>query len=789
MLKKPLNEHFQNEVSKTKQRYFESESTTVTNGNHHNNNLRNGQETNGHADDDAVNGNGVHANGHHMIGSVTNGNILRARLAEERELEKAIQDETLKAKAKLLQDIRLDVADDGLAWTRDGKIYRDGPDQILPSRAMRVWDAKGAVKIRPMGTGRMENTQPISVPSFLKKCADRAPNRLALRVKRNGEWQRWTYKEYLNDVRTAAKGFIALGLEPYHAVCILGFNSPEWFISDLGAIFAGGFAAGIYTTNAPDACAYCAEDSKANIYVVEDEKQLAKVLEVRDKLPHLKAIIQYTGEPTAPGVLSWAKLMTLGNQQSDDVLEERLKRIAINQCCTLIYTSGTTGNPKGVMLSHDNLTWMAHVNEEWAGFREVTDTHQEEVVSFLPLSHVAAQMADMYCPLSVCGAVAFADKNALKGTLVDNLQEVRPTKFLAVPRVWEKIHEKITEVGRSTTGIKRVIANWAKAKGLETNLKKMNGVPDAESLGFKVANKVVFSKIQEKLGLDRCDLNLSGAAPISPDVLRFFMSLNIVVTEAYGMSECSGPHCMATGSAYRIGSVGKTMVGCKTKISNPDKDGNGEILMGGRHVCMGYLNQEDKTRAALDDEGFMHSEDIGRLDADGFLFITGRLKEILITAGGENVAPVPIEDTIKGELPLVSQAVVIGDKLRFLSTLLTLKTEVDVNTQEPLDKLTPMCKDWIEKNSGCTVNTLPDVLNELYKKKNKQLIQAIQSGIDRTNARATSQAQKIQKWVILPMDFSIPGGELGPTLKLKRSVVYEKYSETIADMYKFGQRE
>jgi long-chain-fatty-acid--CoA ligase ACSBG len=198
-------------------------------------------------------------------------------------------------------------------------------------------------------------------------------------------------------------------------------------------------------------------------------------LEIRDRLPHLKAIIQYTGEPTAPGVLSWAKLMTLGNQQSDDVLEERLKRIAINQCCTLIYTSGTTGNPKGVMLSHDNLTWMAQVNEEWAGFREISDTHQEEVVSFLPLSHVAAQMADMYCPLSCCGAVAFADKNALKGTLVDNLQEVRPTKFLAVPRVWEKIHEKITEVGRSTTGIKRVIANWAKAKGLETNVKKMNG--------------------------------------------------------------------------------------------------------------------------------------------------------------------------------------------------------------------------------------------------------------------------------------------------------------------------
>jgi len=240
-------------------------------------------------------------------------------------------------------------------------------------------------------------------------------------------------------------------------------------------VIFSGFAAGIYTTNSPESCAYCAMDSEANIFVVEDEKQLAKVLQIRDQLPHLKAIIQYTGEPTAKGVLSWAELMLLGSQQSDDALEARLKTISINQCCTLIYTSGTTGNPKGVMLTHDNLAWMAHVNERWGGFKEATDAFQEVVISFLPLSHVAAQMADLYCPLSVGGLLAFADKDALKGTLVENMKEILPTKFLAVPRVWEKMHEKITEIGRSTTGIKKMIATWAKGKGMEHNMKKMNG--------------------------------------------------------------------------------------------------------------------------------------------------------------------------------------------------------------------------------------------------------------------------------------------------------------------------
>jgi len=256
-----------------------------------------------------------------------------------------------------------------------------------------------------------------------------------------------------------------------------------------------------------------------------------------------------------------------------------------------------------------------------------------------------------------------------------------------------------------------------------------------------------------------------------------------VVTEVYGMSECSGPHAMAIESAFRLGSCGKTILGASTKLANPNADGNGEVCMGGRHVLMGYLQQADKTKGAIDEAGWLHSEDIGKLDSDGYLYITGRLKELLITAGGENVAPVPVEDNVKTALPLVSQGVLLGDRLKFLSILLTLKTDVDKETQEPLDKLLPVTKDWLKKNADCNCETVQDVMNELYEKNNQKLAHAIQEGIDAANKKAPSQAQKIQKWVVLPQDFSTHGGELGPTLKLKRQTVYDKYKDTISSLY------
>lgn len=368
--------------------------------------------------------------------------------------------------------------------------------------------------------------------------------------------------------------------------------------------------------------------------------------------------------------MSWNDLLDIGNKESDDKLEDRLKRIAVNQCCTLIYTSGTTGPPKGVMLSHDNITWSAlsasiHFS--------MTPVH-EVVVSYLPLSHVAAQLADIYMSLINAGTTYFANPDALKGSLVNTLKEARPTAFLGVPRVWEKIHERMMDVGRKTKGVKKCISTWAKSLGTEANARKQLA-NYRKPTGYSVANIIVFKQVKKALGLDRCKIFLSGAAPISPDIVKYFHSLDITLLEIYGMSESSGPHTSGVDTAFNLGSAGRSIPGAETVIDKPDAEGNGEVCMRGRNVAMGYLLKEETTDETIDDQGWLHSGDIGKLD-DGYLFITGRLKELIITAGGENIPPVMVEDQLKSELPCISNAMLIGDKRKFLSILLTLKVSL-----------------------------------------------------------------------------------------------------------------
>lgn len=658
------------------------------------------------------------------------------------------------------------------AMTESRDQYLDGPDQVVPAASHKTWVPKGAVSLSVEKEGLAANA-PLSVPTLLKRTAEKYPNNNALMEKQGTEWVAITYSQYYQLVRTAAKAFIKLGLEPYHGVCILGFNSPEWFISDLAAIFAGGFAAGIYTTNSADACQHCALNCQAQIWVVEDQKQLDKVLKIRPNLPTLKTIIQYKGKPTTEGVLSWDEVMDIGRNESDAELEGRLKRMAVNQCCTLIYTSGTTGAPKGVMLSHDNITFTTLSASVY--FRMTPG--KETIISYLPLSHVAAQLADIYMTMVNAGTAYFAQPDALKGSLGATLKEVRPTAFLGVPRVWEKIYEKMMDVGRKTKGVKKSIATWAKSVGLEANDRKQKS-DYTKPLGFSVANAIVFKKVKQVLGFDRCRVYLSGAAPISPDIVKYFHSLDICLVEIYGMSESTGPHTTGIEQAFKVGSAGRNLPGCKTRIASPDAEGNGEVCMAGRNVAMGYLLKEETTDETIDDDGWLHTGDIGKLDEGNFLFITGRIKELIITAGGENIPPVMIEDLLKGELPCISNAMLIGDKRKFLSVLLTLKTNMNLDTGEALDSLSPACIEWCEE-IGSSAKTIYDVLSG----PDSKIMRAIQDGIDRTNKNATSNAQKIQKWTILPRDFTVLGDELGPTMKLKRPVVSKKYSETIERFY------
>lgn len=606
---------------------------------------------------------------------------------------------------------------------------------------------------------------------MFKKTAEKFPEKDALKVKRGGGWKTWTWKQYYADCCNAAKSMLFLGLEPGHGVGILGFNSPEWFIGDLAAILAGGFAAGIYTTNSPEACHYVADHCKANLIIVEDDRQLQKILEIRDRLPHLKAIIQATGTVSADlkrkAVYEWADFMNLGNDIPDYEVTWRLEKQTPNMCATLIYTSGTTGNPKAVMISHDNITWTAAVAID--AFKL---TENDDIISYLPLSHIAAQMIDIHAALATGLTIWFAQPDALKGGLINTLKEVRPTVFLGVPRVWEKMQEKMQSIGKQTTGFKKTISTWAKGIGLEGNLSLQSGgeVP----WGWWLANTVVFSKIREGLGLDRCRVQATAAAPITRETLDYFLSLNIPVYEIYGMSECTGPQAISHPDNYRTGSCGQSVPGTELRIMNPDKDGNGEICFRGRHVFMGYMYDEAKTQEAIDADGWLHSGDIGRLD-HGFLYITGRLKELIITAGGENVPPVLIENVVKEELPFISNCMVIGDKKKFLSMILTLRCELD-EEGAPTDKIAEGTIADLRR-LNCHAKSISEAISD------SNLRSAVQQGIDRTNKRAISAAQRIQKWEFVPLDFTIPGGELGPTLKLKRSTVVSKYAEVIDRFY------
>ncbi|NXF81545.1 ACBG2 ligase, partial [Sclerurus mexicanus] len=571
---------------------------------------------------------------------------------------------------------------------------------------------------------------------------------------------------------------LQLGLERFHGVGILGFNSAEWFIADIGAILAGGLAVGIYTTNSPQACHYVAENCSANVIVVQNQKQLQKILEVEDKLPHLKAIVQYGEEikEKRPNLYSWSEFMELGRDVPDSLLHAAIAKQKPNQCCTLIYTSGTTGQPKGVMLSHDNLTWTA-----WAAGRDtmLTDAkeRQEQVISYLPLSHVAAQMSDIWSAMTFGVQVYFAQPDALKGSLVETLREVRPTAFLAVPRVWEKMEEKMKSIGMKSSAFRRKVASWAKGVGLQTNLKRMNGYSE-ESVNFRVAKHLVYRKVRKALGLDRCTKCYTGAAPISRETLEFFLSLNILVLELYGMSESSGPHTMSVPHSFKLTSCGKELTGCRTLIHKPDRDGVGEVCFSGRHIFMGYLDMEEKTKEAIDEDGWLHSGDLGKHDKDGFLYITGRIKELIITAGGENIPPVPIEDAVKSAVPIISNAMLVGDKAKFLAMLLTLKCKVDAETGEPGDDLSPEALEYCQK-----LGSKATKVSEIISSKDKAIYAAIQKGITAVNEGATSNAQKVQKWVLLEKDFSVSGGELGPTMKLKRPVVAQKYKAQIAQFY------
>lgn len=586
-----------------------------------------------------------------------------------------------------------------------------------------------------------------TVMQALEDTAGRFGDDPALGYKQNGTYATLSWRDYRELVRTCAKGFIKLGLQPKEGVSLLGFNCKEWSIADLAAIYAGGIPAGIYTTSSPQQCQYIASHSDSVIVVVENEEALAKFLAVRGELPRVKALVVMHGVPAVGqnDVLSFEELLALGRGVPEMELEARIAAQNPDDVCTLIYTSGTTGNPKAVMISHDNLTFTA------ATVTCVFELSGEKLLSYLPLSHVAEQVVCMHAPIACASTVYFAESME---KLAENLREVRPTVFLGVPRVWEKIQAKMIESAKTNPPLKRKIAAWARKTGLRDAYAVQTGARRPRLT--RLADKLVFRKVRAALGLDRCRLALTSAAPISRGTLEFFLSLGIPLVENYGMSEVSGPGTLSLADRYRVGSVGFALPGTELKIAD-----DGEICMRGRHVFKGYFKDPAATAESLDDEGFLHSGDIGELDRDGFLRITDRKKDLLITAGGENVAPQTIEGALR-DIPVVAHAVVVGDREKHLAALLTI---------DP----TKLAEATRAAGSAAQDLTAAATCPKIHA--------WLMAQVDAVN-RDLARVQTIKKIKVLPAEFSIEGGELTPTMKIKRKVVYEKYREQIRVLYR-----
>ncbi|CAM9855418.1 unnamed protein product [Chrysoparadoxa australica] len=597
----------------------------------------------------------------------------------------------------------------------------------------------------------------------------------------NGPWTTLSWQKYYDMSIQFAKALLSLGFSPHRCINILGYNSVEWFVANMGAIAAGGIAAGIYLTNNPDACKYISDHSQAEVVVVEGKKQLDKYLAMSSELKNLKALVVYgeavpEGAKAAVPIHSWDDFMALGKDVSSSAVDERLSEQKPGNCCSLIYTSGTTGPPKAVMISHDNITWTSETL-----LAQYPLDHRERVISYLPLSHIAAQILDIHGPCKLGSEVFFAQPDALRGSLGATLKEVKPTLFFGVPRVWEKIYEKMQAIGRSTEGLKKKISTWAKRKGSERSNMGQYGGGGGVPCGYGIANAVVFSKVKQSLGLDQAKCCFTAAAPIPVQVLEYFASLDIAILEVFGQSECTGPHTANLPSAWKIGTCGRPLPGTESKIAAD----TGEILCyRGRHIFMGYMHDPAKTAETIDEEGWLHSGDVAAFDKDeipgmpapsGFMSITGRIKELIITAGGENIPPVIIEDQFKKQMPCLSNAMVIGDKRKFLTILLTLKVEVDADGK-PTNKLT---SDALSnsKAMGSSATTVEEAAADDKWKA------YLDGGLKKANEATTSRAQVVQKWALLPVDFSEPGGELTPTLKLKRGPTAKKHSAVIEELY------
>ncbi|MEM9290362.1 MAG: AMP-binding protein [Acidobacteriota bacterium] len=566
----------------------------------------------------------------------------------------------------------------------------------------------------------------------------------------DGQWRGTSWSTYEQQVRQVARSFLALGLEIGDAVSILGFNRPEWVLMDLGASFVGGVPAGIYTTSSPPEVEYIVSHCKARWILVEDLDQWAKVDQRREQLPLLEKVILMRGPetPDDPLTIGWEDFLKLGDELEKEAEDRRLASLESEQVGTLIYTSGTTGPPKAVMLSHQNILKTSRV-----GVTELFGLNSSDTsLSYLPLSHIAEKMFSIHGALSAGYAVYFAEAPE---KVPENLKEIQPTIVFGVPRVWEKIHAAVAGKLQEVKGPKRLLLDWARRVGSERSRHRAEGTLPGpwHRVEYALATRLLLKKVKTLMGLGQARFCASGAAPISAEVLHFFASLDLLIFEVYGQSEGSGPTSFNRPAQTRLGTVGPPLPGVEVRIAE-----DGEVQLRGYNVFLGYLDDPEATAETLVD-GWLCSGDLGRFDEDGYLTITGRKKEILITSGGKNIAPNNIEAALKDQ-ELIAESMVVGDRRKYLTALITLD-------EEALDRF--LVSQSLERGDR-PAGEIPEVEA------------AVQAAVNRVN-RDLARVQQVRKFSILPRPFSVDEGELTPTLKLKRRVILRQWAERVEALY------
>ncbi|HEY2737485.1 MAG TPA: long-chain fatty acid--CoA ligase [Thermoanaerobaculia bacterium] len=580
---------------------------------------------------------------------------------------------------------------------------------------------------------------------FLKAAGHNKPDCLLSKI--GGTYQPVSTAELVDRVRRLAKALQELGLQRGDRVALMSENGPHWPTVDFATLCAGGVVVPIYPTLLPDQSSYIAKDCGAKIVFAETTGHLEGLLSKASELPKVEHYVLIKGTSSDPRVTTMAALLERGAGVDPAQFEAMARSAKPDELATFVYTSGTTGQPKGVMLTHRNIV------SNVVGSMEVMNIEGRfTALSFLPLSHSFERTVD-YCYFYMGCTIAYAESVA---TVATNLQEVQPHVFVSVPRVYEKVLSKVQENVAASSPIRQKLFNWAVGVGRESlpwRLKRQSP-PGFLGIQLGIADKLVFSKIRARLG-SRFEMALSGGAPLARDVSEFFWGAGIRIYEGYGLSETAPVLTVNTPNAVKMGTVGKAIPGVQLQIA-----ADGEILGKGPNIMQGYWNMKEATAEVIDPEGWFHTGDIGEIDAEGFLRITDRKKELIINAYGKNVAPAPIENLLKSSR-FIGQAVAIGDRRKFLSALLVPDFEA--------------LKPWAEKQGIGT----GDHEAMLKDPRVRALFAAEVQGV---NTHLAS-FEKVVAWELLPQEFTLETGELTPTQKVKRRVVNKKYGDVIERLY------